>query len=399
MYTKPTHIILFCMFVGFLTQTGLAQESSLNEQKSSAIHIGPFQKNDALYHQGWIQESLDGAGKDHQTFIFAPGEYFITGPKGLLLPANSTLIMQGARFLCAKDMQTDGQCFLVENISNVSLQGGEVIGQRDEWDAGTNIAGVRIYGDVNSVCLSNMTFKNLSSNAVGMFGESEENPIKNVTLSNVRGINCCNFYGDYLSDNPGPAKGSHRKDQGTVAFYYVNDWLVSECRFEQSQSDGTHFYHSHNGIFVDNFVADSKMGGYFIEGCEQVLAADNIIIRNGSRGCTIERDSRFCTLADNLVAFSGREGLWAPNVEEIIVTSNIFRENGQKDDKERDCEIRLDNTDRYEIDTADIQILNNIFHTNKHQTAVIYLDDDLENIMIENNIYRGPAPKCNSSIK
>ena len=299
--------------------------------------------------------------------------------------------MTGARFVCAENMREDGQCFLIENASNITFRGGEIIGRRDCWDGGTNIAGIRISGDVHDIQIAGTTFSNLTSNAVGVFGASDGKPIRDITLLNVTGINCCNFYGDYLSENIGPAPGSDRKDQGTVALYHVHGWLVDGCRFEKSQSDGTHFYHSHNGRFVNSVVADSQMGGYFLEGCEQVLASGNLILRNGSRGVTIERDSRYCTLTNNLIAESGREGLWAPDVAGILVNSNIFRSNGRKDDKERDCEIRLDNSAKYKTTTSNIRIEGNLFQTDAHQTAAVYVGETVQDVVIKDNTFSGGA--------
>ena len=364
---------------------------NLADAADSAIAIGPFAEQDAARHQEWIQQQLDKAPAGYRTYIFAPGEYAITNPRGLSIPGGSTVVMTGARFVCAENLKEDGQCFLIDNASNVTFRGGEIIGRRDSWDGGTNIAGIRISGDVHDITIAGTTFSNLTSNAVGVFGASDEKPIRNITLLNVTGINCCNYYGDYLSESTGPAPGSDRKDQGTVALYHVDGWLVDGCRFEKSQSDGTHFYHSHNGRFVNSVVADSQMGGYFLEGCEQVLASGNLILRNGSRGVTIERDSRFCTLTNNLVAESGREGLWAPDVAGILVNSNIFRTNGRKDDKERDCEIRLDNSSKYKTTTSNIRIEGNLFQTDAHQTAAIYMGETVKDVAIKDNTFSGEA--------
>ncbi|MEZ6050681.1 MAG: hypothetical protein R3C02_04705 [Planctomycetaceae bacterium] len=71
------------------------------------------------------------------------------------------------------------------------------------------------------------------------------------------------MYGDYQAPKGelhGPEKGSVREDQGSVAFYYVEDFVVRGCRFSRSRSDGTHFYHCTNGHFSDNRVDRSKMG-------------------------------------------------------------------------------------------------------------------------------------------
>src|SRR6202030_2102324 len=110
-----------------------------------------------------------------------------------------------------------------------------------------------------------------------------------------------------------PEKGRVRAGQGLIAFYYVQEFVVRGCRLEKSRSDGTHFYKCRQGQFVNNKVYGAQMGGYFIESCDDILASDNVIRDNGSRGVTIERGSRNCTLNACIVATSGREGLWAPN--------------------------------------------------------------------------------------
>ena len=275
MYKKLISGIMISLIASLMFASSLAYASNSAETvNSSLIKIGPFKSEDAQRHQEWIQKKLDSASGQALTLQFAPGEYRITDPKGLRPPDGATLILEGARLMLAESIKSDGQCFLLENVSNVTFRGGEIIGRRDAWDPGTNIAGIRIYGNVSNLNFSDMTFQNLSSNAIGAFGESEESPIRNISLRNVVGINCCNFYGDYLQSTKGPAPGSDRKDQGTVAFYYVNGWLVDGCRFEHSQSDGTHFYHSHNGTFVNSVVVGSQMGGYFLEGCEHVIASE-----------------------------------------------------------------------------------------------------------------------------
>lgn len=301
--------------------------------------------------------------------------------------------MNGARFLLSEKLETDGQCFLLENASNVIIHGGAIIGCRDQWDPGTNVAGIRIFGQSQRIRIEGTSIGNLTSNGIGIFGESAESPIRGVIIRDVIVENCCNYYCDYLSEKPGPAPGSDRKDQGGIAMYYVEDWLVDGCRFSGSRSDGTHLYHSHDGRFVNSIVENSRMGGYFLEGCRNVVASASIIRGNGSRGVTIERDSVDCILANSIIEGSGREGLWAPDVQSIIVSSNIFRENGRKDDAQKDCEIRIDNSEQFKTDTSDIQITGNIFYTSEQQTAAIYLGKNVDNISSESNQFHGKAPQ------
>lgn len=348
-------------------------------------------RNTVEPHAQAIQRALDAVPDTGGTVVFPPMTYVIDKPHGLSIRSNMTLQMYGARFVCAENMVEDGQIFRGENVHNVHFLGGSIIGKRGAWKPETNIAGIRFFGESSGVRIDDMRFEDLSSNAIGLFGADEEHRITDVRVRDVTVRNCCNYYGDYLDVDKGPAKGSAREDQGGIAFYFVDDWVVEGCCFEGSQSDGTHFFHSRQGRFVNNRVLKSKMGGYFLEGCEHVLASGNLISENGSRGVTIERDSLFCTLENCIVEYSGREGLWAPDIAACLVTGNIFRENGRKDDADKDSEIRIDNTEEFETWTHDIRILDNLFYLTPSQGSAIQVTADVSQIDIRNNAFRGSA--------
>jgi hypothetical protein len=299
--------------------------------------------------------------------------------------------MEGARLLVDEGLTGDGHVFVVEDAVNVTFVGGEIVGARDTWDAGTNVAGIRVLGASDNIHVVDTRFRDLSSNAIGVFGVPER-PITGVIVENVTATNCCNVYTDYLQPNKGPAAGSVREDQGAVAFYHVNDWRVEASCFDGSRSDGTHFYHSNRGRFINNHVIGSTMGGYFLEGCEYVIASGNLISENGSRGATIERDSRHCTLSNNVIEFSGREGLWAPDVEFVAVEHNHFRENGRKDDGDRDSHIRIDDTAEYATATRAITVRKNRFESAAEQQCALYVTGEIAGLVVDDNAFEGIAP-------
>lgn len=211
----------------------------------------------------------------------------------------------------------------------------------------------------------------------------------------------CNRYGDYLSPKPGPEPGSVREDQGLVCFYHVDDFVVRGCRFEKSRSDGTHFYRCRRGQFVHNRVYAAAMGGYFLETCEDVLASDNVVRDNGSRGVTIERGSRNCTLKGNVVANSGREGLWAPDCTGLIVTGNVFDRNGRKPngknpDQQWNANITIneDSRDPTKSPTEHYLIADNIITTTADQIAAVRVDaEKCSGVVVRNNLLRGDNRK------
>jgi hypothetical protein len=287
-----------------------------------------YVKDGSVNYATEIQKAIDKAGELKTTLVF-PAMTYLVDEKGLTLRSNITLSMYGAKFLIDVNSAADGQAFSGQDINNFNMFGGEIAGGQTKWPDGVNIRGVYLKGQSQHIRFRDMFIHDISSNGIGIFGD-EEKPAHDIWVTDVVMNNGCNYYGDYMSERPGPEPGSVRHDQGLVAFYYVNDFVVRGSRFERSRSDGTHFYKCKHGQIVNNRIYNAEMGGYFLETCENVLGSDNIMRDNGSRGTTIERGSYNCTLNGNLVINSGREGLWAPDCVGLVISSNIFKYNGRK---------------------------------------------------------------------
>ena len=348
----------------------------------------------SVNYREYIQTAIDKAIEKKLPLVFSPMKYLVD-EQGLNIASNLTITMYGAIFTVDEKCDSDGVVFTGKDVRNVNLFGGEIAGRNDKWETGINIRGILITGQSENIRIKDMYIHDLTSNGIALFGE-EELPISDVWVTDTWIDNCCNFYGDYESPNPGPEPGSVREDQGSVAFYYVNDFTVRGCRFERSRSDGTHFYKCKRGQFTDNKVYSAQMGGYFLEGCLEITAANNIINDNGSRGVTIERGSYNCTLTGNVVSNSGRQGLWAPNSVGLTVTGNIFDKNGRKPNGDTNYRIWNANitvnaaSDPTHTDTRDYLISDNIIYTTNSQIAAIHVDaGKSKNIVIKNNLLRG----------
>jgi hypothetical protein len=349
----------------------------------------------SVSYQPDVQRALD-ATPDGSTRVFPPMVYRVD-ESGLRVHSRLILSMYGAVFRLDEQRAKDGQVFLGRDVADVQFLGGEVAGRNDAWPEGVNIRGVYLTGRMADVCIQDMRFHDLSSNGVGVFGDPDH-PARDVWVSDVVVENRCNRYGDYLSERPGPEKGSAREDQGLIAFYHVEDFVVRGCRLERSRSDGTHFYRCRRGQFVQNKVYVAQMGGYFVESCEDVLAADNLVRDNGSRGVTIERGSRDCTRQGRVVAGNGREGLWAPNCTGLVVTGNVFRDNGRKPNGKEPGQVwnatitvNKDPRDPTKSPTRDYLIAHNVLDTTAGQAAAVRIDADRDTtgIVVKDNLLRG----------
>ena len=352
----------------------------------------------SVSYQEYIQLAINEALEKKLPLVFSPMIYLVN-EQGLIIGSNLTITMYGAIFTMDEKCDSDGQVFIGNDVENLNIFGGEIAGRNDKWKKGVNIRGILISGNSGNIRIKDMHIHDLSSNGIGLFGD-EKLPISNVWVTDTYIDNCCNFYGDYQSERPGPEPGSVREDQGSVAFYYINDFTVRGCRFERSRSDGTHFYHCKRGQFSDNKVYSAQMGGYFLEGCLEVTAVNNIINDNGSMGVTIERGSQNCTFTGNVVSNSGRQGLWAPNSVGLTVTGNIFDKNGRKSNGKTKDRIWNANitvnaaSDPFHTDTRDYIITNNIIYSTSSQVAAIRVDaGKSDNIVIKNNLLRGENRK------
>lgn len=352
-------------------------------------------------YQPALQQALDAAARSGRAVHFPPGVYLLDDPAGLRIQSGQVLWLHGAVFQLSPKFTVDGQAFRGESVSRIEFHGGEIVGRNDVWPLGVNIRGIYLTGECQQIRITGMTIRDLSSNGVGVFGSGLERPARDVWLIDTVIDHTSNIYGDYQATDAstrGPETGSVREDQGSVAFYFVNDWVVRGCRFDRSRSDGTHFYKCVNGQFSDNRVYRAKMGGYFVETCEHVLATNNIIRDNGSRGVTIERGSRACTLLGNTIEGSGREGLWMPDCSRCIAMNNLFLRNGRKPNGSSAHQIWNANVtinesrgDPSNSPAEFCVVSNNLFDTGENQIAAIRVvtEETVRGIVIEGNVLTG----------
>jgi len=369
-----------------------AEESSV---KVSKFLPRDYVRDGSVSYQNEIQKAIDEAGLTGGTLEFPAMTYAVT-EEGWLLRSGLTIKMYGAVFRVSDQCRKDGAVFKGRDVTDVTLLGGEIVGRNDLWPDGVNVRGIHIAGRSAGIRIRDMRLHDLSSNGIGVFG-ADDSFIHDVWVRDVIVENCCKRYPDYLSGEKGEP-GSQREDQGDVAFYYVEDFVVQGCRFERSRSDGTHFYRCRSGQITDNRIYRAKMGGFFIETCDNVIGRGNVMLENGSRGATIERGSRGCLFSNNVVSLSGREGLWAPDCIGLVVTGNMFNRNGRKPNGSEpryiwNANITINEAFREPTDspTQDYLVSDNLIYTTSSQIAAIRVvaTDSTSNIVIRNNMTLG----------
>jgi len=190
----------------------------------------------SVCYQTAIQKAMDQAAARHQHLTFPPMIYRIDDPAGLRLQSGTTLSLHGAVLRVSASAESDGQVFLGQDVTDVTIRGGEIAGQRDSWPDSVNISAIRIRGRSARIRVRDTYVHDMSSNAVGVFGTADQ-PITHVWVRGLLAQRCCNKYTDYLLPNQGPAKGSSRMDQGVVALYYVHNFVVDNL-FDTTAKQG-----------------------------------------------------------------------------------------------------------------------------------------------------------------
>lgn len=400
--TSPQGLLRLAMclcFPALLPQATHGDDANRQPIQVSEFLPDGFAADGSVSYQSQLQRAIDAAAEAGGEIIFAPIVYRIDDPAGLQLQSNLTLRMEGATFRFSEDCNADGQLFRGEGLHHLRFIGGEIIGRNDIWPLGVNIRGIYLTGECHDIRIRDMLIRDLTSNGIGIFASDADHPATDIRIVDTIIDHCCNIYGDYqAASNRGPEKGSTREDQGLIALYHVHDFTVRGCRLEDSRSDGTHFYFCNRGQFVDNQVYRAKMGGYFLESCHEILAANNVIRDNGSRGVTIERGSQLCTLQGNTIVGSGREGLWIPDSLRCVVSGNIFSLNGRKSNGDKlhtiwnaNITINQARGDKLNTPTAHYLLADNIIETDEHQIAAIRVDTrtDTRDIVIQGNVLIG----------
>jgi parallel beta-helix repeat protein len=300
-----------------------------------------FVRDGSASYRPFIQRAIDVAAERRQPLIWEPMTYLIDSNEGLQLRSHSTLDMRGAVLQASTGLVSDGQIFGGWEIRDLEMIGGEISGERGHWHESVNVAGVRLYGSCHNITVRGLYCHDLSSNAIALIGEPPHNRSSNVIVEGLRAHRCCNRYIDYLEPNMGPVDGSLREDQGQITLYNVDNFVVDGCDIVDSHSDNTHFFRCRGGRVTNTRIVGAKMGGYFLEGCENVEADHLTVIGSGSRGVTIERGSSRCTLKESSISDSGREGVWVTDSVDIQILNNRFSNNGVKLDGPTSTDVHI----------------------------------------------------------
>ncbi len=340
---------------------------------------------------------------------FPPITFLIDSPDAIELKTGRVYNCEGTVFKVKPDqtaINADGAIFFGNAVSNITFIGGSFLGNRDSLLDSVNICGIRLSGVCANINIKDVSFDSLSSNGIRIHGTDINNMSTNIFISDCYFTKCCNKYYDYTENPPGgPYPGTGFDDQGNISLYYVNTYEVTKCKLTNSRSDGSHFVNCINGRFDNNYIYNNKMGGYFQEGCEEIIISNNIMYLNGSRGITFEPESVIfqtgrkninCILSNNISRKNGRDGAWIRDTQRCNIIGNIFDQNGTKDDDGRDYNLFLDE-ENDDGSSYDILVEGNTSITSATQENAFRIECGGDGIVVKNNLMRGSVKGIRSS--
>ena len=287
---RSLYIFVLC----FLTIGFNGTLPAKNKDKTIEVNVLTFKKSSKTGHE-MIQKAIDYASANNiNTVIIPDGEYQIDATllKGITLKSNIHLKLEKNAVLKAiPSDSTHYNIVRIENVENVKISGGKILGERfehkgkgGEWGHGLNIR--------NAV---NLELKDISINdcwgdAIYITGTSKDISISNIICDNNRrqGISVIAVNGLIIKESTfknthgtGPAAGIDLEPNNSNEV--VQNVLIENCRFTNNTL-GIHMYGRRGpsiNIKAINCLVDSNIIGVSLryEGVNQVELS-NIKISN-----------------------------------------------------------------------------------------------------------------------
>ena len=294
-----------------------------------------------------FQEAID-ALRNGGIVDVPPGNYMIDALRnpalkgGVLLRSGVHLRMaRGARLHAIPNAVERAYVLLVQDVSDVRITGGEVVGDRDrhlgrggEWGHGIALRGasrVTIDGTHVSRCWGD----GISIGSVKDHGRarpSEDIEIRRVTcLGNRRqGLTIgrsrrVRVYDSEFSDTAGtpPAAGIDIEPDGPDT---ASDVRIERCTLRRNRGPGIQVWKLVSGVTIrDCTIEDNRNTGILVSGGSDVSIQGNRIRDNGTVGIALRKGAARVAIAGNTfsgnapgrprAAKGGRDPRWARNLE------------------------------------------------------------------------------------
>jgi len=264
-----------------------------------------------------FQNSVDNLPESGGTIIVPPGDYMIDASRSVRLRNRTRMKLEpGARLLTIPNALKRSYVLLVENISDVEIAGGQIIGDRDthlgtlgEWGYGIFIRSAERVS-VHDIHISNCWGDGICVGAVVKNSKvtkmSDGITLRRVVSTNNRrqGLSIGPARNVIVEDsefsNTHGTKPSCGVDIEPEKRFRAENIKFSRCRFIGNSGSGLQIDESVYQVKVENCVInDNFRYGVFIIGGAGCDIHNNMLSGNGLVGTRIMRDSNNCRIENN----------------------------------------------------------------------------------------------------
>jgi parallel beta-helix repeat protein len=284
-----------------------------------------------------LQDAIDKLPSTGGDVIVPAGDYVIDAVKSVSLRSNVNLRLLPGAVLRAKPNAASNYAILrIRNASNVSISGGNVIGDRDqhlgtagEWGMGVDIRGShtvlldgvhisKCWGDGIYVGSATGTGSGTCSDITLRQVVSEKNRRQGLSIVACSGalIEQCEFND---TNGTAPAAGI---DLEPNAGEIVENVRIINCVARGNQGDGFQFYAEAAGALLRSNTIEGGVSsgngryGVRLRGASNCVITNVQITDNANYGVYVQNNARDCTISSNKVT---------GNLREVAVQSTVMK--------------------------------------------------------------------------
>lgn len=321
--------------------------------------------------QSLLVDYVHGGG----TVRVPAGRYSIS-ETGITLYPHLVLDLTGC-YLSADGTYSDGGHVMIgSKLYRTEVVNGFIDGRRDRLGIDTNINGIEVV-DCKYFTVRNTSIRNVNGPAINVT-KSTFSWNENVVISEVFIEECACEFTDHFGEDYAAQGGDSSKAALIVHNTRYLELLGVINR--NCHSDAMWIKESNHGVMAGCQIIASRMGAIFFETCVNWTITGNMVQSAGSRGCTIEWNSKEIVFSGNTIRLSGRECVWLAGTQGVLVVGNVLYGGGRVRmfDGLGDpvlSTVRVSSQSPY--DSSDNVIANNLIYSDStYQTQAIMIDTD-----------------------
>nr|WP_223266815.1 right-handed parallel beta-helix repeat-containing protein [Luteimonas gilva] len=270
-----------------------------------------------------FQAAIDALPDDGGTVFVPAGIYVIDPTRSVKLRSRMLLsLADGAKLLAKANAAPRSYVLLGEQLQDVEISGGSIVGDRDshlgtsgEWGHGIRLSGC-VGASIRNIHVSRCWGDGISAGG-NMLKGSASRPGRDLLIANVvctgnrrQGLTLGSYRGarvldSVFSDTGGtpPAAGIDIEPDTDVA----RDIAIERCVLRGNRGPGIQLYKRTAGITIANCIIERNRGdGILGLAAVDSVFSQNVIRNNGAKGVTLRAGSRNVRLIGN--EFKGNRG-------------------------------------------------------------------------------------------